>query len=403
MPLILRWRPLLWVLAALCAFAAPGARSAPRFLLGVCASIHDDPATLSLLRPLGVQSVRNDIPWKLVESVPGQYAIPRSVETMVDLAISMHIEPFLILDYGNPLYGDDKPRSPQAIAAFARYAEFVTAHFKGRVRFIELENEWETHTGGTTPGTPEQYLALARQAYPAIKRANPDAIVLSGGIADLRLATLADGWLAHFFAEGGLGYVDAVSVHPYNFNYPAPEATPESAVHMLEIIHAMGQAQQRARPLDIYVTEIGIPNYPGKGGVSAGGVASYMARFVLLAAGLDYVRGVWWYGLKDQGTEPQNKEHHFGLLQPDLQRKPGGAMYAVLASLLRGYERVAAAHDPHGTTIRLSQGRELPDREVSWASGGGEVLTHAGADADRPVPLLSLAPRWQPAASTSAP
>jgi hypothetical protein len=75
----------------------------------------------------------------------------------------------------------------------------------------------------------------------------------------------------------------------------------------------------------------------------------------------------------------------------------------VLASLLRGYERVAAAHDPHGTTIRLSQGRELPDREVSWASGGGEVLTHAGADADRPVPLLSLAPRWQPAASTSAP
>jgi hypothetical protein len=43
----------------------------------------------------------------------------------------------------------------------------------------------------------------------------------------------------------------------------------------------------------------------------------------------DYVAGVWWYCLRDQGTDRTNKEHHFGVM--DAAMKPKPAAYALQA------------------------------------------------------------------------
>ena len=106
----------------------------------------------------------------------------------------------------------------------------------------------------------------------------------------------------------------------------------------------MGQvAAGRERP--IYVTEMGYPAFTGRGGVSPETVAAYLTRFMLLAAARPHVAGVWWYCLRDQGTDPGNKEHAFGVLDASWRVKPAGVALRDVAALLAeaGPSRLAAA------------------------------------------------------------
>jgi hypothetical protein len=348
--------------AALLGVAAARAADEAPFVVGVGRSIHDSDGVTqagvaSALDWLGVGSVRLDAPWKMVETAPGRYAIPRWLDDAVDTARARGIEPLLILAYGHPLYGGDKPRTREAVDAFSRYAAFVAAHFKSRVRLYDLWNEWDAHTGGTTEGTADDYVALARIAYPAIKAADGDAVVLSGGISSLGLG---HGWVERFVSLGGLSFVDGVSVHPYNFDR-AGASTPEAAIATLERVHAaLGAA---AKP--IYVTEMGYPAYTGKGGVSADAAAADLARFVLLASTRAYVGGVWWYCLRDQGKDRANKEHNFGVLDNAFAPKPAGAALRAVALLVKqtGRFRDESGSDDRSIAATRADGRAI---ELRW-------------------------------------
>jgi hypothetical protein len=378
----------LLALAAACA-APPGDSG---FIVGVGRSIHDSDGVTqngvaSALSWLDVGSVRLDAPWKEIETAPGHYTIPGWLDGAVDSARSRDIEPLLILAYGHPLHGGDKPRTPEAIAAFSRYAAFVVEHFKGRVRLYDLWNEWDAHTGGTTEGSADDYVALARSAYPAIKTANPDAVVLSGGISSLGLG---QGWVERFVAAGGLAFVDAVSVHPYNFDR-RDASTPEAAIAVLERVHAaLGTA---AKP--IYVTEMGYPAYTGKGGVSADDAALDLARFVLLASTRPYVAGVWWYCLRDQGNDRANKEHNFGVLDNAFAPKPAGQALRAAAALVTevGRFRDESSGGERRVTATRADGSKI---ELAWRDDAADtrLLTSLGALVPPPrIPPVARGPQ----------
>jgi len=361
--------------------AAHAADEAP-FTVGVGRSIHDSDTVTqagvaAALEWLGVGSVRLDAPWRMIETAPGQYAIPRWLDDAVDTARARGVEPLLILAYGHPLHGGDKPRTREAIDAFSRYAAFVVAHFENRVRLFDLWNEWDAHTGGTTEGSADDYVALARVAYPAIKAANRDALVLSGGISSLGLGR---GWVERFVALGGSSYVDGISVHPYNFD-AAGASTPEAAIATLDRVHAaLGSS-----PKPIYVTEMGYPAYTGKGGVSAAAAAADLARFVLLASTRAYVAGVWWYCLRDQGTDRANKEHNFGVLDAAFEPKPAGEALRAAALLIRQSGRF---RDESAGNAR---------RVVATRAGGGELELRWRDDAADARLLADLASLVAPA------
>lgn len=381
-------------LAALPALAQTPAPSAAPFIVGMGQSIQDRAETTAALRSLDVHSVRLDARWQYIEESPGQYRVPAWLDAQVDAARAAGIEPVLILAYGNPLYGGDKPRTPAAIAAFARYAVHVTRHFKGRVRYFDLWNEWNTPTGNTTPGTADEYVEFARRVYPAMKSENPDAIVLSGGITT---AGLRDGWLERFVEIGGLRFVDGLSVHPYNYLEPSAGA-PERAIAELDQVHEWTVAA--GRPMQIYVTEMGYPAYGGRGGVSREVAALYLARFMLLASTRAYVGGVWWYSLRDQGNnDPDNKEHHFGVFDSTLEPKPAADALRDVVELIskvgrfrdesRGSERRVAAARADGTEIVL---------EWSADGAGAALLRDLRARVTRPkaspkAPELRSSPR----------
>jgi hypothetical protein len=341
------------------------------FIVGVGRSIHDsDSATqngvASALSWLGVRSVRLDAPWNQIETAHGKYSIPAWLDAAVDTARSRGVEPLLILAYGHPLYGKDKPRTPDAIEAFSHYAAFVADHFKGRVRLYDLWNEWDAHTGGTTEGNADDYVALAKSAYPAIKAADPQIVVLSGGISSLGLG---QGWVERFVALGGLKFVDGVSIHPYNFD-KHDASTPEAAIAQVDHVHSLVSSSAK----QIYVTEMGYPAFTGRGGVSADVAAVDLTRFVLLASTRPYVAGVWWYCLRDQGIDRANKEHNFGVLDNSFSPKPAGEALRAAALLVsdvgrfqddsRGDQQRVAAKRPDGSPIELTWRADAADTRL---------------------------------------
>jgi polysaccharide biosynthesis protein PslG len=359
------------VCAALCLPAAiaqdSAAGSPPPFIVGVGQSIHDPPGAAAAVSGLGVQSMRLDAPWQLIETGPGRYAIPAWLEAAVNSANARGIEPLLILAYGHPLYGMDKPRTPAAITAFARYAVFVTEHFEGRVRYYDLWNEWDVGTGRTTFGSADDYVALARRVYPAIKSANDDAIVLSGGVSNYGLA---EGWIERFIELGGLRFVDGMSVHPYNYQQSDPGA-PERAIAELDRVHGLLRAAGRGE-LPIYVTEMGYPAFAGRFGLTQELAAAYLARFLLLASTRPYVAGTWWYCLRDQGSDPNEKEHHFGVLDTALRPKPAAGALRAVATLLADVKRFRI--DDLDSDSDGGDGAGLDRRVVATRADGTELV-----------------------------
>jgi polysaccharide biosynthesis protein PslG len=365
---------------------AQPAAAVPQLLFGMCASIHDGPTAFKELKSLGVRSIRTDLPWAQVEAVSGQYMVPSWVEQTVASAISNQMVPVLILDYGNPLYGGDKPKSAAALKAFAKYTTFVVSHFKGQVKHFEMFNEWETHTGHTTPASPEDYLAFVRVVYPAIKSANPDAVAMMSGISDLHVKDVHTGWVAQFVELGGLSYVDAISLHPYN--QLGDEQNPETSIELVDAVYDVAHSRSQGKPVSIYLTEMGYSSYNGKQGVSDEAQADFLARFMLLAAARPFISGLWWYGLHDAGTDPNNREHHFGLFTPDFSIKPAGKMYSLVSILLQSSRSVEQKVQGDEYTVILHGPN--PDRTITWNKNKTEARTYLNSDPIHQRPLIDL-------------
>ena len=175
------------------------------------------PGEMKLLAAAGVGRVRMDVGWHHVERQPGQYDFSKYDTLMRELdAVGMNA--LLILDYGNVHYtGDQKtaPTTPEARAAFARFAAATVAHFKGRGVLWEIYNEpnnkayWKPEPDGTL------YAALAVETAKAIKAVAPDEVLCGPGLAGIDRP-----FLQKAIDNGLLDVIDAVTVHPYRQTAP---------------------------------------------------------------------------------------------------------------------------------------------------------------------------------------
>jgi hypothetical protein len=292
-------------------YAAEGMTLRQRpLIVGVGMSIHDRREGVEAAADLGVTSVRIDAPWSQLERQKGVYEIPPWLEQTVVASLERRITPMLILAYGNSLYGGDKPKSKEAIAAFTQYAEFVAKHFRGRVLFYEIWNEWHTRTGGTTPGSAADYLDLVKQVYPGVKAIAPESTLLIGSFS---VEAIENGWVRDFLKLEAYKYADGISVHPYVYMNKGSLLSPEQSLRVLDRLESETRQANNGRDFPIYVTEFGYPTNAGRFGIEDALRADYLKVFMSGAAARPYIRGVWWYGLYDQGDDRANKEHRFGL------------------------------------------------------------------------------------------
>ncbi|WP_321798798.1 cellulase family glycosylhydrolase [Caballeronia sp. J97] len=302
--------------------------------------------TLPMASNAGMRSIRMEVHWSDVEKSKGAYTFPASIDQTVRLARELGLEPLMILDYGNPSYDDGrKPVSPEAVQGYARYAEALVRHFGDKIRYYEIWNEWDNGLGGTEPGRVDDYAALVKAAYPAIKKIRPDSIVLVGGVTE---KGLNNGWYERLAQLGALRYADGLSVHPYGY-HESPVCAPEHAIGWLDSLESVLSARFDIR-LPVYVTEVGWPTNQGKFGVTESMQAEMLRRFFALAADRPYIKGIWWYDLVDDANNPADKEANFGLLHfSDLSAKPAWQEIANLQSLRARAHGNASIQPDRGT------------------------------------------------------
>jgi hypothetical protein len=342
----------------------------PPFVVGVCTHFQQGKGVLAtnlnLMKQAGVQSIRDEASWGGVERTKGEFAMPAAWDQYVDRTVAAGIDPLIVLDYGNRFYdGGDKPLSPEAIEGFARYAEFVVGHFKGKVRRYEVWNEWDISIGRTKPGDAESYTRLLAAVYPRIKKVDPSITVMAGAMTS---GGIRKGWLDRMLAAGALQSLDAVSIHTYNYGEKDRARTPEAWLAFVEGVAGAVRKASGGRDVPLYVTEMGWPTHTGPRGSSPELSAAYLARMLLLARTVPSLKGVWWYDFQDDGWKAEYNEDNFGTVRPDGTPKASYWALASLSKLVAGATEVQRvdAGDPDVWVLRFG------DALAVWYAGEGE-------------------------------
>jgi polysaccharide biosynthesis protein PslG len=348
--------------------------------------------TLDDMATLGANSFRDDVFWNQVETRKNELVWPQrfaELDSAVNLALARGQRPLLVLAYENSLHFSGRyPIDDASQAAFVRYAEFVARHFKGRVRYLEVWNEWNQH------GDARDYARLISKVYPALKRIDPNVIVVGGAVEGAGkpdfIATLA--------REGALQSMDMLSVHPYVF-WRGDSGTPQALMRWLDDLQTMLAPYRQGRAMPLLLTEIGWPS-AGKLSVPPARAADYLSQTLLSLRSRADVHGVWWYNLYDKGRDPNDHEVNFGLFTEDYQRKPAVAAFASVAHVVQQARAVERLPTPASVwALRFEMGGRRDDVLALWSSDAQPGRWHA-AMSGAPVQLRSA--RQATAAPTAA-
>lgn len=305
---------------------------------------NDPDKYLELVKRYGFTSYRADFPWSGLEQQKGQYVVTGNMQkadqAFNDGQTKFGLNGLLVLAYGNKLYDPSGyPTTPEAINAFANYAYWTASKYKGKIKYYEIWNEWTNSTAikpkPPKPPAPEVFVALVKATAAAVKKADPDAIIMTGSANPT--GTRDPSWVDKIVKLGVLNYVDGLSIHPYSYgNDSYAVRAPEGNLSVVDQFEAK-LAKTAGRSVPIYITEIGVPTYEGKGGLSKDLAAQYIVKYTFLAKSRPYIKGVWWYDLLDDGDNPKINEHRFGLLTRDGQPKPSMLAFSKVADIARSY------------------------------------------------------------------
>ncbi|MGO8930867.1 MAG: cellulase family glycosylhydrolase [Limisphaerales bacterium] len=331
---------------------------------------------LDLIAGAGFKFVRMDFAWGGIETRKGEYDWSGYEELLASLE-KRGLRAILILDYSNPLYEETvtspnpitgapqkataSPQHPASIAAFARWAAAAAKHFQGRHVLWEIWNEPNGNFWSPKPDA-QQYSTLAVAACKAIREAEPQATIIGPASSGFPWE-----FLETFLKSGVLEYLDAVSVHPYR----DPHSPPETAASDYQKLRAMIERYAptpRKDPIPILSGEWGYSTH--KGGVSLETQAAFAARQQLSNL-LNGVPLSIWYDWKNDGPDPNENEHNFGTVLPDLQPKPAYVAIQTLTRELSGYRIVRRISLPGDKDyVLLCTSRAGGQKLAAWTLAG---------------------------------
>lgn len=300
---------------------------------------------LDLIAAAGIKFIRMDFAWNQIESKKGEHDWSGYDELLANLD-KRGISAIFILDYSNPLYEETvtspnpltgkpnettaSPQHPESVMAFASWAAASARHFSGRHVLWEIWNEPNGNFWAPKPDA-RQYSALALVTAKAIRAAEPDATIIGPASASFPWE-----FLETFLKSGTLNYLDAVSVHPYRDPHNPPE-TAAADYQKLRALIKSSAASDKKKSIPILCGEWGYSTFTG--GVSMETQAAYAARQQLSNL-LEGIPLSIWYDWKNDGPDPKENEHNFGLVQSDLKPKPSYLAIQTLTRELSGYRVV---------------------------------------------------------------
>jgi hypothetical protein len=217
-----------------------------------------------------------------------------------------------------------------------QYADFcakVAQRYRGRVRVYELGNEPNLTTEIPHPD-PAVYAKDLEAAYPAIKKADPNAFVLTAGLAGGRHRNgniSGSDYLTGLYNAGAKGSFDGIAYHPYTYPLLPTQDVSEgkrSWSQMLKVRALMVKHGDAAKP--IWVTEFGAPTN-GPGGVSQEQQSEIMRNGFDLWKTYSWGGVISWFDYQDKGTDTSTHKDWFGIVDASGAHKPSWSTYSSLA------------------------------------------------------------------------
>ncbi|MFB9760954.1 cellulase family glycosylhydrolase [Ectobacillus funiculus] len=284
---------------------------------------------IKLMKAAGFKRARIDIFWSQVEKEKGKYDfVTTGYDELNKLLIDNGIQPFYILDYSNQLYEQNQSIvTEEGRKAFANFVSAVTKRYRGQGIIWEIWNEPNIENFWYDQPSYEDYSLLVKEIAPIIKRNDTSGLVVAPALAAIHEDSLK--WLEETFKRGILKHLDAVSVHPYRSNIP------ESVI----------SDYQKIRNLISKYTSNKIPIISGEWGYSMSELnseekqAEYLVRMFLVNSWEGIPISVW-YDWKNDGYDPENREHNFGIMWRDLQPKLAFKAIKNLSTTLNRYKFV---------------------------------------------------------------
>ncbi len=217
-----------------------------------------------LVNDMGLDWSKGFVNWATVEPQPGEFNWI-DPDNMVKAFSAQELK-ILMRIHGTPLWShpdsDHLSHPPNDMADFATFVTALATRYKGQIAAYEIWNEPNlNYEWGNLSPDPVAYTDMLKTAYTAIKKVDPDALVISGG-----LATTGDGsdtaygdlaFLQGMYEAGAKGHFDALGSHPYAYGQSPDTHHPDglsfdrvAAQHELMTSHGDGDTP-------IWITEIG--------------------------------------------------------------------------------------------------------------------------------------------------
>ncbi len=187
------------------------------------------------IRDMGFGWMKGFVSWRVTEPNPGQFNWG-DFENNITFARNNNLKLLLRVDrapdWARDCCSETAPPREDRLDDWARFLTEMARRGRGRVHAYEIWNEPNLHyEWGNRRPDPARFTRLLQRAYPAIKAGDPNAIVVSGGLATTGndrnddVARSDTQYIQAMYGAGVRGFFDVLGVHPYGFAY-APEQDP---------------------------------------------------------------------------------------------------------------------------------------------------------------------------------
>ena len=229
--------------------------------------------SLELVREVGASWIVEFFPWAYYHAEDGDIAWEHPdlvVEHAAAQDLTVVARLGLTPDWARPPNTPLNYLDSDGYNDFADFASAFAKRYEGRVTHIIVWNEPNlSYEWGYVKTPPDEYVALLKEVYTAIKASSPDTHVLAGALAPT-LEPVDSPWayndleyLSEIYEAGGAEYFDGLAVHVYGLTFPALSDPDESILNfrrvelMREIMVDHGDD---ATPM--YITETGWNDHP---------------------------------------------------------------------------------------------------------------------------------------------
>ncbi len=214
--------------------------------------------------------------------------------------------------------------------AWRKYVREFVSRYKGRIKTVEIWNEPDIDF---FKGTLEQYLEMMKSAYEEAKAADPDILVMTGGFATLSNHPTSK---KDFQKNAVLQGQDWFDIHAN---------------------HEHGSFENYVRLTDVSLAEIRKqlksfkPWYPNETALHSMNGEHEQAETLVKKMVFSFARGAIgynWYDLRNDGWNPKDAEHNYGIVTNDFHPKAGYPAYNNLARLFAGKSFSSQLEMPQG-------------------------------------------------------